>query len=141
MLQNSFRGVIVNRFKLVKDVWEVLQSKFETVHSLKSPVNGGSLQESSEIRNIQHHPNGNGKNENYFAHQGNGKDTKLHFITNGGGQGNGHNAGNLANGNKTVMDFNGRRIYLNVLLAKIFVIIFMLHSFILKAQNAFKYKI
>ena len=102
-----------------EDVWEVLQSQFEKVHSLQIPLNGGSLQEKSESGNIQHPPNVNGKNEQYFAHQGNGNNTQLHFITNGEGQRNGQNGGSLANGNKTVMDFNGRKNDINSLYATI----------------------
>ena len=101
---------------MTKDVWEILQSQFEKAHSLNIPLNGGDpLQESSAIKHFHHLPSGNGKSEQYFIHQnGNGNKKQPHLITNGGGQGNGQNTNNLANGNKTVMDINGMRLFINI---------------------------
>ena len=88
-------------------MWEVLQSQFEKTQGLNIPVNGSSLQQSSDAAGIQYYQSGNGKHEQYIANQENGNNTQIHFITNGG---NGHNGSNSSNGNKTVMDINGRKI-------------------------------
>ena len=91
-------------------MWEVLQSQFEKTQGLNIPVNGSSLQQSSDAAGIQYYQSGNGKHEQYIANQENGNNTQIHFITNGGSIGNGHNGSNSSNGNKTVMDINGRKI-------------------------------
>ena len=68
-------------FELIEDVWEVLQSQFEKTQGLNIPLDGSSLEQSSQITHIQYYQNGNGK-EN-FASQGNGNHKPTQFITNG----------------------------------------------------------
>ena len=99
-------------FELIKDVWEVLQSQFEKTQGLNIPLDGSSLEQSSQITHIQYYQNGNGK-EN-FASQGNGNHKPTQFITNGAHSGNGQNGSTSSNGNKTVMDINGRMIFIFV---------------------------
>jgi hypothetical protein len=91
-------------------VWEVLQGQFEKTQGLNIPLNSSSLQQSSDAEGIQYYQSGNGKQDQYFANQENGNNTQIHFITNGGSIGNGHNGSDSSNGNKTVMDQNGRKI-------------------------------
>ena len=92
-----------------EDVWEVLQSQFEKTQGLNIPLNSRSLQDSSNA-NIQYYKNGKDNQEQYSSNAGNeGNKKKIHFITNGESLGNGHNDSNSSNGNKTVMDQNGRR--------------------------------
>jgi erythrocyte band 7 integral membrane protein len=93
-----------NLSSLDDDVWEVLQSQFEKTQGLNIPLDGSSLEQSSQITHIQYYQNGNGK-EN-FASQGNGKHKPTQFITNGAHSGNGQNGSTSSNGNKTVMDIN-----------------------------------
>ena len=97
-------------FELIEDVWEVLQSQFEKTQGLNIPLDGSSLEQSSQITHIQYYQNGNGK-EN-FASQGNGNHKPTQFITNGAHSGNGQNGSTSSNGNKTVMDINGRMIFI-----------------------------
>ena len=97
---------------MIEDVWEVLQSQFEKTQGLNIPLDGSSLEQSSQITHIQYYQNGNGK-EN-FASQGNGNHKPTQFITNGAHSGNGQNGSTSSNGNKTVMDINGRMIFIFV---------------------------
>ena len=74
------------------------------------------MQQSSDATGIQYYQSGIVKQDQFFANQDNGNNTQIHFITNGGSIGNGHNGSNSSNGNKTVMDINGRKeisIFLN----------------------------
>ena len=98
---------------MIEDVWEVLQSQFEKTQGLNIPLDGSSLEQSSQITHIQYYQNGNGK-EN-FASQGNGNHKPTQFITNGAHSGNGQNGSTSSNGNKTVMDINGRMIFIFIL--------------------------
>ena len=95
---------------MIEDVWEVLQSQFEKTQGLNIPLDGSSLEQSSQITHIQYYQNGNGK-EN-FASQGNGNHKPTQFITDGEHSGNGQNGSTSSNGNKTVMDINGRMIFI-----------------------------
>ena len=57
---------------------------------------------------VHHQQQGYAKNGSYQHRNGN---KESHFIRNGGGGGSQRNngtAGNLTNGHKTVMDYNGR---------------------------------